>query len=527
MGGQLVWLGVAGSLIGMAFGYLVHAFARPPAEEVARRRSDYAALRTVAILASALAVAFFAVTIIPWRPFAPGMGLGVGFLIGTGAALFASPFALRGDGPLHRAASTAALAAWALIGACVLVIVFRDILLAASLGFALGTLLVCGLLRMGLGQAADERGDWFAMEAYAVWALTLGTMLAIATFRSHSYEMNVGLPLGVAGTVLIASVIGARVLTGEEADRRPGRALALAAAAASAIVLAVIALLAWRAYEDWTPLWVAMCGAGAAAIGAWLLISSDRDALVRTRSAALGIFVVLIAMVVCFRLLGAYGIGIALIVAWAIGLAMAQVTLPGERGGGDRLPPRTLIRMLAFGLAFMLYRLFIERYRDQVSHADLRTHYTTIGTLMGVMLPLVVASWRAGWAASGETRKSALGRAMGVAFVASLVPVVLTLVWGMKATLGLLGGVVAAQILLALLPLLNGMGPLLARSWNMTALGVATVGVVFCEPTRNWLILARAQKIYVAVAIGVVVAVWALVAGALGRRARSAGAQVS
>jgi hypothetical protein len=198
-------------------------------------------------------------------------------IIGVAAALFASPFALRGGGPLHRAASAAGLAAWALIGACVVVWVFGDTLMATALGYALGSLLVCGLLRMGIGQAREESGDWFPMEAYAVWALTLAASLTIVEYRPASGVLGADLPLGLGGVLVIATVIGGRIAISEGGEQRRGRLLTQAAAAASAIVLAVMALLAWRAYQDWTALWVSLCGTGAVAVAAWLL-TGDRDA---------------------------------------------------------------------------------------------------------------------------------------------------------------------------------------------------------------------------------------------------------
>jgi hypothetical protein len=515
MEGHWVWLGVGGAVAGIAFGYVVQAITQPPAGD-AERGQDYRDLRTVAILATVLAVVFFGVTLIPRPPFARGAGLGIGFLVGAATALLASPFALRGGDALRRAGSATALAGWAVIGLAALALVFGDMALPTALGFALGTLLVCGLLRMGLGQRAGQRSDWFAMEGYAVWAITLAAAVAISTFGAASPVRRPELPTAVAGILVIASVIAVRLLGGERGRQRPGRAVGLAAALATAITLAAIALLAWRAFADWNLLWVALCGAAAATIAGWLIAGAGAG-IGAMRSAALAAVVVIVALAVCFRLMGAYGAGIGLIVAWAIGLGMLNLALPGGDGRSESPPSRGFVRWLALGLAFLLYRLFSERYRDAVGHADLRTHYTMIGALLGIVLPMLYASWRAGAASAEEGRGAALLRAIGIGLAVALTPLVLAVLWSLKATLGLLGGVVAAQVILLLLPLLDGAGPSLATSWNLVALGMMTVAVVFCQSLQALPVLARAQKIYLALGVGVVLAIWALISGLLAR----------
>ncbi|MER3499922.1 MAG: hypothetical protein C4295_00325 [Candidatus Fervidibacterota bacterium] len=125
------------------------------------------------------------------------------------------------------------------------------------------------------------------------------------------------------------------------------------------------------------------------------------------------------------RLLSGYGVAIAAIVlAW---MAIGQ----GETDSA-------LWQGASLLVAFAFFRWFAETYPLRTPRADLYTHYTFVGFLLGISLPSLFARWL--------QSSSTLFSALLTGFWAAVTPVALGALWGVKAAAGYMGGSIAASL---------------------------------------------------------------------------------
>ncbi len=126
------------------------------------------------------------------------------------------------------------------------------------------------------------------------------------------------------------------------------------------------------------------------------------------------------------QLLSGYGAALASVaLAWlAVGQSDGQETL---RQGAN------------FLATFALFRLFAEIYPLRTPRADLYTHYTFVGFLLGMTVPVLLARWM-------EQERN-LMRDLEGGFWAAVTPPVLGAVWGVKAVAGYLAGGIAVSLL--------------------------------------------------------------------------------
>ncbi|MCS7263850.1 MAG: hypothetical protein NZ805_03350 [Armatimonadetes bacterium] len=129
-----------------------------------------------------------------------------------------------------------------------------------------------------------------------------------------------------------------------------------------------------------------------------------------------------------FRLLGGYGSALtALVLAW-----MAASKINGRK---------SIMQGLNLTLAFALFRLFAEIYPLRAPRADLYTHYTFVGFLLGTSIPVLLMVWM--------DRERKFVRDLEVGFWSATIPVVIGSIWGVKAVAGYLSGGIAAVLLVS------------------------------------------------------------------------------
>ncbi len=127
-----------------------------------------------------------------------------------------------------------------------------------------------------------------------------------------------------------------------------------------------------------------------------------------------------------FRLLG--GFGSALTSVTLVWLAVAQNT-----------DHHTLWQGTTLTTTFALFRLFAEIHSLPTPRADLYTHYTFVGFLLGATVPVILMRWM--------EQKRYFVRDLEVGFWSAVVPVILGAVWGVKAVAGYLAGGIASVLL--------------------------------------------------------------------------------
>jgi hypothetical protein len=127
------------------------------------------------------------------------------------------------------------------------------------------------------------------------------------------------------------------------------------------------------------------------------------------------------------RLLGGYGASLA-----AVSLAWLAAGQDDER--------EALRHGAVLMVAFALFRLFAEVYPLQTPRADLYTHYTFVGFLLGAAVPALLAQWM--------EQGRHIVRELATGFWAASVPIALGAIWGVKAVAGYLAGIIAAALLL-------------------------------------------------------------------------------
>lgn len=127
------------------------------------------------------------------------------------------------------------------------------------------------------------------------------------------------------------------------------------------------------------------------------------------------------------RLFGGYGVSLA-----ALTLSWLTLSQDNER--------TVLERGTAILTTFALFRLFAEFYPLRTPRADLYTHYTFVGFLLGASLPALLSKWM--------VQGRSFVREISIGFWAAMTPVVIASVWGVKSVVGYLAGGIAAPLLI-------------------------------------------------------------------------------
>ncbi|HQK93495.1 MAG TPA: hypothetical protein PLD23_08305 [Armatimonadota bacterium] len=446
--------------------------------------------------------------------FAPGQRLVLGLLLGSvvGAAmcLMLAGFERAMDDALARPGSAPARVRLGLAGAVGLVsaanlgvlataLLWRDDTDHALMGFGMGTVLAVVLassLLAARGETVHRAGLWSA-EIYALYvgALTLTVTLARLHFPSSALLDWYLIPPALSGVAIVVVVAIAPVLTLRSVCANP-TGLALLTAVAPAVVAAVALYVLNKRVLD-TAGMMTCVGSGigvAMAMQGYLLSGQDTPSSAESpgglQATALLGGLVLVAIALCMRVLGAFGVGlglVALLTVAAPSLALGE-GITGTVSPGARSAVRSAAMAAGMGVFFLFYRLFIERF-PEVRLIELGVHYNFVAMVIGSLLPGLLCSYAARTRALAAGRGVAvpLGRVGAVGLAVVALPLVLLALWGTKATLGLLVGSLVGLAFVAMLagaqgswwracggamPLLVGLGyssVQLPRAWPQVA----------------------------------------------------------
>jgi hypothetical protein len=429
------------------------------------------------ICATALPVLIFVLTLPVGRPFAPGQGLGRGFLLGSFGALLASMSAplvsTRLEGTLK---STAAVAGpWLMSCACnaFAVLFLRAELLDTLMGVAVGWFCAAVLLAVGSVQVSSTEAPTtppagIALVTSAVWTALLSAGLALSDLKGGGLHPGVqwsaallavatALPLTALVTAApskLAAALARALPLGRFAARLAGAALKDEEARSAAerawrflFTGAVMLAAAWTVSTKITanPDLLKCLGIG---LGCGLLVWwLSADAAMRRPDTAAGV-----APLASFAALAAVSMGYSLdlgfgVAAVSVGLATgvlysatgavhdADETDLAHRVAGSVLP------ILAAAAVVVLYRLEVSRFSELVRSAGMLDFFELMTILVGAVLPNALAAWQMGSEPVGATRSGgAAVRLAGVAVTLLAVCAVSILVWGEKSPLGLLLG---------------------------------------------------------------------------------------
>jgi hypothetical protein len=514
LAGIALGIGVLGALLS----YLVPLLSAPPPRPEERSRISptfWVALAAVIIL--------FLATLPKGFPFSPGQRLGWGFLIGGLIALLAVLAASR-LGPLRQQAAEARprqgywpypsvlVQSLALAGAAAVFLVFRGDPVDALLGSALGTAVVAGVVSIGAPKAPRlAQGDSGALQAGAALsaALAAACSLGVYHFPHLSQRGWWAFPLALAGFWLLGQCGLYLAVTHRPWARHPVRLLILSAGLSALVAVLFGEVLSGRLEPARSVIMLLVSGAVTAAIVLWLTLSAEQEELSLSlclSGSGLAALLTVVLLVFSFRLLAGFGVAIALLAAWP--LASSALGLGGWSS-------RLLVRLLMVGASLLLLQVFLERAAVSVGEAELSFHYTLVGAALGAMLPIVFSGFRL---------RPGVGRVLLLGALGALSPILVLTLWGPDAVLGLLVGLVASQVIAAILasvgdaacegqPALGGAAETYAL-WQaptgLLALGMALVAAQFSRGFAFLYQMPRLDKAYLAGAIGLLVLFWAI-----------------
>lgn len=538
----LGWLGVGVGAVGFIVTYLLAA-ASVSRNDLHVDGNERRKAWLIAGIVLAATLIFWLISMMKREPFSLGQSLGLGFLMGgiTGAA--ACILSFRFDALTATAGSVRtwyltahSMAFWSLFGVSLTYLIFRGNPQDALMGFAIGVAMAAILrsLVQGLRPLVCDTH----IQVWSIFAITIaaGIIFAVNHFDETTLRMWWPLPILMATTICVCGYIGTEIGSSRSLNTRPGASYALSALVGSVLVIGLSAIYSWRIVTDWQLLIVTAVGVAIAALIAWLAAGSVRD---NTQPGALdtaSLSVLLVAglFVATFRIWSGFGAVLGLLAAWPIILPSLALRRDLREqvdyvAGEPAAVPKSLITAAIFGLAIVLFRLFIELYRSDLGTADLRIHYTFVGAILGVVFPFVLASSFFRLRNDGDPRanRADFPLTAGVillGLIAAASPLALFMIWQIKAVMGLLFGFVAAEAILYLLLLLQLTLPL---DWRQKSIADSTMGLLIIgaelialQFIRPLLLVevTRATQIWALVIAAGIVICWIVLSGFIARR---------
>ncbi|MDR7417848.1 MAG: hypothetical protein QN178_02945 [Armatimonadota bacterium] len=443
------------------------------------------------LLAIVLLVAVAAIAV-PARPVWPaGQPWGRGVVVGGVAALLAA-WVLLGAGrestasprALRRAGRDAAPLFAGLVPVAAAFLWSGAAAVDASVGVATGwfvvSLLVAAGVAAGLGaRATDKAGQTnqapldddlpVALLMNAGFVVTLCATAALGHYRDAAGTQPLRwvlsallLATGVAVLTLLAGIAS----PGRTRDRTRAAApgIAILQVALPALLLLGLAHVVAASLVGQTRLTLAAASGLMMILLAWWVASEPDAGAAGTRRATvtpvypgagptaehvMALLLGLAGVVVAFYLLTGYGIGAMLIAAW-----LPAGTIVAHRDDAGRA---RLAQILVFGVILLLYRLFTQRFQDDLSGATLVDHFALFSIVAGIALPLLLSGvlGRSGPGISdpGGTVRVAPSVAGGISrlaiviLLAVAVSTAMLVLWGPQAAIGLLTGLALASVL--------------------------------------------------------------------------------
>jgi hypothetical protein len=167
----------------------------------------------------------------------------------------------------------------------------------------------------------------------------------------------------------------------------------------------------------------------------------------------LAALLMLSATVAAFYLLIGYGVGIMLIAGWLpAGLTVAlqprstthapgvKTQEAGERGA-------LIAPWLHFGVIVLLYRLFLQRFEADLAGATLTDHFAIFTLIAGAFMPPLLTGVLIPPARAAGGAVRSVFRLMLTLVLVAAVPGTLLLLWGARAAVGLLAGLMLSTLI--------------------------------------------------------------------------------
>lgn len=445
----LGWLGVGVGIIGLIVCLILgRFFSTELTAATDTRRSRLAVVITILFT-----IVLWAIAMQRQLSFSRGQALGWGFLIGglAGACAIFNLSKLKIQNEESESTHNHAMIMYGneflgLFGVSLTYLLFAGNPRDALLGFAMGCVMAAIIgSYAGTDGYGLHCGTWIAFTV----TLTAAILLAIEHFDQTQLRMWWPLPILLGATVLIAGFTAFEITSLGRFSEKPG---VLAAVISAVTVLALSTIYAWRLFAMWQLLEVVAVGIVIAAVIAWLYESVRRsgDDASRIQASAGAVLLVLAFTVITFKLWAGLGLALGLIGAWSVVLPIIGCSAKT----GEYSLSSSVLQALLLGLIIILFRLFIQQYRHDLGTTDLRIHYTFIGALLGAVLPFILhASLLKLDSASNENDSSDIPKLAGIillGLLAAASPVIIYILWEIKAVLGLSFGFTAAAAFLIL-----------------------------------------------------------------------------
>ncbi len=247
-----MYITLAAIALGAAVIGLIYAAIFAQTNEKLRPAADSRLYWSLLIWTAVLGLVLFAATWPSHPPFAAGLTLGWGFLIGLLLSLCATVEARRSFADGQWLVRSAGLLAAAVAGPALILIIFGAASADALMGCALGGVLVAAIWRsalapMGLRQAeaGDESLRYRSVELFALLncALVAGTWLALEKYPATSGVLAGvywALPVLLAAVVVVATVIAAGFVSSAEDASGYRRPLAIGLAVSLVLIVATM-----------------------------------------------------------------------------------------------------------------------------------------------------------------------------------------------------------------------------------------------------------------------------------------------
>jgi hypothetical protein len=503
-----VWLGLFVGFLGwLGTTLLAGLKQRGSPQDTGRKQTEWLPVLFVAVIT----IVFWAISMQTRPPFSTGQTLGMGFLIGGLAGAVAGWFGTRFAPSDSRRSRLAIMSGpfFALFALSLTFLIFRTDPHWALIGFSIGAAMAAIV-----NSLSRKPGTLSALYS-EIWAgfgiaVSVGIVLAIHHFDLARLRIWWPLPIYEAVSVLVASYIGTEIgfLGSENGKQRVVPSII----ASALIVIGLSAVYSWGIVKTWQMFDVAAAGTLIGIVLIWIASASRENRSSRMNAAALTLLLAVAFFVATFKVFSGLGIAIGLIAAWSIALPV----LAPEIDEAMRVS-RPIAGSLSLLLVLLLFRLFVDRYSGDLRFADLQIHYTFIGALLGIILPFFAISALARLENATLVRKLAGIGAIGL--IAAACPILLFVIWQIKAVLGLAFGLAACSSFLLFLRLAGEEKAMLPGEYSIAPLviGAELVAIQFISPLME-LDLTRAARIHVLFCALAALVVWIVIDGIFAAR---------
>lgn len=312
------------------------------------------------------------------------------------------------------------------------------------------------------------------LDLWALYTVTLAVavIFSIKHFDSTLLSIRWAMPILVALSALLANYVAIELSALGALQQNPGKSYCVTVLISALLLAAMVAVYSWEVFCTWPLMAVVGIGLGIAAAIAWMSASVSNPEI--NNKAWFVCALLMVAFVTSvFKLWAGLGVAMGLIAAWAVSMPIS-----GETEQTDRRLYRInlgLQTMICFGLAILLYRLFVSEYVSLgIRRSGLHTHYVFITATVGVFLPFLFAQQlkRLNWS-------SRLSHALAVGIVAAGAPFAMFVCWQLNAVLGLCFGLIMAILFCTIMARPQEYNPLKV---GFIAIGAQLVSIQFIKP---------------------------------------------